>query len=97
MQMAERWRKLRVGDRVRYLRVPGENVLGYSMTKDTRRFFKILIAKRKVLTINCIDEWKSPWAEIRFKNKAGKFEHHFLAVHDADDDWELVSRKGRKK
>lgn len=95
-RVGERWRKLRVGDCVRYLRIPGENIPRYFMAPMTRRLFKILIAKRKVLKIKRI-EWDLPWAEIRFRNKAGKLEYHSLAVHDADEDWELVSRKGRKK
>jgi hypothetical protein len=95
--MGERWRKLRVGDCVRYVQMPGGNVPGYYLHKDTRRLFKRLIAKRTILRIKRIDEWRQPWTEIRFKNKAGRREHHSLAVVDADDDWELVSRRGRSK
>jgi len=76
---------------VRYLRIPGEGVPGYFMVQETLRLFKRLVAKGTVLRIYTIDEYKNPWARVRFKNQRGRWEVHDLAVFDDDADWELVS------
>jgi len=91
--MNERWRKLRVGDRIRIVRMPSETSMdGYKLPRDTRRLYKLLIARKKVLHIHEIDKrWKLPWVWCRLRQKNGRLEQHLLAVND--DSWEPVKSR----
>ena len=96
--MSEPWRELRVGDRIRIVRLPGREVLGYVLHPETRQLYERLVATRKVLRIREIDEDGLPWIKCRFEircrskdaDRSCQWEHHFLAVND--DSWEWVSR-----
>jgi hypothetical protein len=87
--MEGRWQSLRIGDRVRYIRIPGQSVPGYYMHEDTRRLFERLIEERVVITIASIDDFGTPWARCFVDEADASFEE--LAIVDADDTWELVS------
>jgi hypothetical protein len=82
--MAELWKQLRVGDRVRLTEVPPEFLQeGYHIHKDTMRVYKRLVARRRPLRVYEIDEYGHPWVECRFRRKNGKYEIHWLAFnHD---------------
>jgi hypothetical protein len=92
MTMDEPWRQLRVGDRIRIVRLPsGVDTPGYRFHRDTRRLYNRLIARRRSLRI-CEIAWGLPWIECRFKRKAGRWEYHYLAVND--DSWVRVKTRG---
>jgi hypothetical protein len=86
----EPWRDLQVGDRIRIVRVPGQNIPGYYLHKDTKRVYEILAAKRRIARVCQIDEWGLPWIACRLKSRRGKWEYHWLAVND--DSWEFIAR-----
>jgi hypothetical protein len=91
--MEEAWRALRIGDRIRIVRMPsGVDAPGYTFHPDTRRLYKRLIARRRSLRICRIDAWELPWIHCRFKRKDGRWEYHSLAVND--DSWVLVKHRG---
>jgi hypothetical protein len=84
--MAEDWRDLRVGDRVRIVRMPSDaDAPGITFHAETRRLYKRLIARRRSVRVFEIDEWGLPWIRCRFRLKDGRWEYHWLAIND--DSW----------
>ncbi len=79
--------ELKVGDRIRITAVPGAGIPGYVIFPETVRVYRKLIARGRPVRIYAIDEYGSPWFACRFRTKAGKWEHHFLAVYDGDTNW----------
>lgn len=92
--MEEDWRKLQVGDRVRFVRLPTEfSQPGYFVHKDTLRLYKRLIARRRSTQVAYLDDWQRPVICYRFIGKSGRMEYHSLIIDD--DSWVRV--KPRKK
>jgi hypothetical protein len=87
----EPWRKLKVGDRIRIVRMPSDEPY---MQKDTRRLFKALIARNRPSRVFWIDEYKHPWIRCRIKRKNGSWDLHWLAVND--DSWLRVRRRKKR-
>jgi hypothetical protein len=85
--------KLKVGDRIRILSVPGEGVPNYYIHRDTTRVFKKLIARNRAVRVSEIDEYGQPWYICKFKKRHGRFETHFLAILDGENNWVLVKRR----
>ena len=87
--MSERWRDLRLGDRVRIMRLPsGVDQLGYTFAPSTRRLYERLIASGKTFSIREIDQWGYPRIHVVARRKRGPVVHHTLAL--SDDSWEKV-------
>jgi hypothetical protein len=87
--MREPWRDLRVGDRIRIVKMPWDaNAPGRIFMPETRRLFKKLIARRRSVRVFQIDEYGKPWIQCRFQRRNGTWEHHSLAVDD--DSWVRV-------
>src|SRR5262245_54202589 len=81
--VAEAWRELKVGDRIRLVEEPPEwRRPGYHVPTVTRRLVRRLIACRRALRIYEVDEWGSPWIRCRFRGTTGGWEHHFLSVRE---------------
>jgi hypothetical protein len=78
---------LKLGDRIRITRVPGEGVPGYFIHRDTVYVYKKLIVRGRSVRIRRIDEYGSPWYICRFKTRRGAWETHYLAVYDSDNNW----------
>jgi hypothetical protein len=90
----ELWRQLRVGDRIRIVRMPSEWALdGYVLPPDTRRLYRLLIARKRPLRIYDIDESGLPWVKCQFRTRNGRWEYHYLAVND--DSWLRVKSRRR--
>ena len=91
--MDEDWRKLRVGDRIRIVRMPSVAALdGYVFPRMTRRLYRLLIARKRPLRVYKIDEpWRLPWIKCKFRTKKGRWEYHCLAVND--DSWVRVKSR----
>ncbi|MBN9520545.1 hypothetical protein J0H58_18805 [bacterium] len=86
------WKRLRVGDRIRFVRMPWyTDTPGYTFPPETRRLYKRLIARGRPARVYEIDEYGLPWIRCRFRRRNSVWEHHFLAVND--DSWVRV--KGR--
>lgn len=80
--MKKPWERLRVGDRVRLVSMPIEfDSPGYYLHADTRRVYKRLIARKRSIRVNRIDERGRPWIECRFRVNTGRWETHFLLVN----------------
>ena len=88
----EPWQRLRVGDRVRFVRLPTfEGVLAGGLMPETLRLYKKLIARGSPQRVFWIDEYGLPWIRCRFRRKNGKWEAHWLAIND--DSWVQVKRR----
>jgi hypothetical protein len=89
--MREAWRDLRVGDLIRFVRLPsGEDAPGYTFLPCTRRLYERLIARRRPSRVFKIDEWGLPWIHCRFRRRNGRWEYRWLAVND--DSWVKVKQ-----
>jgi hypothetical protein len=85
--VGESWQNLRVGDRIRIVRLPSDwEQPGYHVPPCTRRLYHLLIERRRPLRVYAVDEDGLPWVRCRFRR--GGWEHHFLAVND--DSWVRV-------
>jgi hypothetical protein len=93
LSMVEDWRELRVGDRIRIVRMPSAAALeGYALPRDTRRLYRLLIARNRPLRVYMIDkQWQLPWVKCLFRTKKGNWEYHYLAVND--DSWVRVKSR----
>src|SRR4051795_5133802 len=80
--------KLKIGDRIRLLRVPQadveqrereqrERVEDAGWTADT---IERIIAQDPVVTISSIDEYGLPWFEYQLKSATGEIEEHSLGI-----------------
>src|SRR4051794_3607054 len=93
--MSESWRDLRVGDRIRFVRMPTEfDGPGYHVHPETRAVYRRLIERRRPVRVYEVDEWGAPWIRCRFKREDASWEHHFLAVNH--DGWVRVNRRTGK-
>lgn len=80
-ELGEPWRTLGVGDQIRIVRLPYQDLPHFQLHESTRKLYQHLIIKRKVLKIAELDQAGRPWVHCRFKSN-GKWEHHSLAVDD---------------
>ena len=85
--MKDDWRKLRVGDRIRFVSMPTDiSQPGYVVHRDTLRVFQRLIERRRPVRVAFLDQWgdgKAPWIRCRFRRKDGRIEYHSLMIdHD---------------
>jgi hypothetical protein len=87
--------KLRVGDNVRIIGIPGIGIAGYVLHPDTKRAYQMLIARGRSVRICRIDEDGLPWFSFRIKQKNGIVVHHSMSIMRDDDNW--VAVKHRKK
>jgi hypothetical protein len=85
--------ELQVGDRIRITGVPGSGDPNYYIHRDTKRVYKKLVARKRSVRIREIDEFGAPWFMCKFKRPSGKWEWHFLAVYDSDNNWVPVRRR----
>jgi len=83
------WKHLRIGDRVRFVRVPTfQGVVGGGLIPETLRLYKRLIRRGRASRVFQIDEYGLPWIRCRFPRKTGGWEYHWLAIND--DSWVRV-------
>ena len=87
---------LRVGDRIRIMRVPAsdlrqrENEIasGAEMAGWTADSIERVIAQTPIVQVSQIDEYGCVWYETTITGPDGTEEFHSLIVYD-DDTWEL--------
>lgn len=91
-KLTEPWRKLRVGDRVRFVQLPlFAGVRGGGLQPETRRLYERLVARGRPQRVFQVDEDGLPWIRCRFRRKNGQWESHWLAIND--DSWVRVERR----
>ena len=85
--------ELRVGDRIRIVRLPSAwDRPAYLVPPCTRRLYRRLIARGRPVRVYEIDRQGLPWIHCRFRRPDGRWEHHFLAI-DAGS-WVRVRKRG---
>ncbi|GAB5552538.1 MAG: hypothetical protein Sapg2KO_21290 [Saprospiraceae bacterium] len=90
--------KLRVGDKIRLLSVPPEDLEqrkreiaeGIENPGWTANTIELIIAQDPIVVIDFIDEYDSPWYVSNILVE-GKKESHIIAVLE-DDSWEKVKK-----
>lgn len=91
--MDEHWKRLRIGDCVRFVRMPTEFAKpGYRIHRETLRVYRRLIARRRAVRVFKLDAWKLPWIRCQFRRRDGRWEYHSLAINH--DGWVLVKPRG---
>ncbi len=93
---SEGWRTLRVGDRIRFVRVPAEfDRRACVVAADTRRLFECLVRRGRPHRIARIDDWGLPWIDIQFRRRRGRRLYESLGI--LEDCWVRVqSTKPRR-
>lgn len=85
--------KLKIGDRIRIISVPGKDNESYVIHPETVIIYEKLIKRNRFVTISEIDEDGTPWFTYMFKNKNGTLKYHFLSVCASDNNWIRVRQK----
>ncbi len=88
--------KLKVGDRIRLLRVPDadlaqrerELAAGAEMAGWTADTIERIIELEPVVVIDQIDEYGSPWFDVELPAPDGTIQCHSLMIME-DESWEL--------
>lgn len=94
--MGDSWRNLRVGNRVRLLRVPESDLRqrerelrnGAEMAGWTADTLERILALDPIVTIDEVDEYGAPWFHVELAAADGSTEYHALAITE-DESWEL--------
>lgn len=75
------WRTLKVGDRVRLVRIPTEFLDWTALLPETKRAYRYLARRRRPLVVWMIDEYGFPWVAFRMRGRSGRTEHHAMAFN----------------
>ena len=93
--MNDDWRRLRVGDRIRFVSMPTEfSRPGYFVHPETLRVYRRLIERRRPVRVAFLDDWddsKAPWIRCQFRRKDGRIEYHSLMINH--DGWVRVKSR----
>lgn len=74
---------LKVGDRVRIVRLPPQwETVGYHVPASTRAVYRKLIERGRPLVVREMDERGLPWTWCRIRGRGGRLEHHALVIDD---------------
>lgn len=93
LSAADDWKNLRVGERVRIVRMPsGVDAPGYTFHAETRWLYERLIARGRSHRIAGIDDWGLPFILVRFLDERPVW--HFLELND--DSWVRVKPRRRR-
>ncbi len=84
---------LKIGDKIRIVAIPGENVANYCIHSETKKTYKKLIDRKRPVRINRVDEYGQPWYDFRFQKKNGSWERHTMCVMKDDDNWVKVQKR----
>jgi len=85
--------QLKVGDRIRITKIPGEGISSYYLHPETKAVYKKILARKRAVRISEIDEYGVPWYICKFRCQNGKWAMHFLSIAENDDNWQLVQRR----
>ena len=94
--MKDDWRSLRIGDRIRIVRLPrsfGFLAPDTVLAPEVVRLYRKLIARCRPVVVSEVDRDGRPWVTCRFRRRknrpgTGALDIHFLAVDD--DSWVRV-------
>lgn len=85
-------KKLKVGDRVRFVRLPEEwSRPGTGVHRDSVAFMKAMIRRCFASRIYEIDKDGYPWIAARMLRR-GRWQHHYWMIIDSTS-WRLVHRR----
>ena len=85
-------RKLRIGDRVRFIRLPDEwNEPGYQVHEESVEFMTALMKRRRSSRVCKIEEDGYPWIDARLRDEGGAIECHSWGIYEATG-WVRVNR-----
>jgi hypothetical protein len=92
----EAWESLRVGDRVRIVRLPTPQYCGRGyLTGYVREDYHRLIRAARSHRVCEIDEWGIPWFWTRITS--GRRSGYWLCIDLADDSWVRVKSRARSQ
>jgi hypothetical protein len=93
VESRKRIMRLKVGDTVRIVGIPGTGIPNYYLHRDTRRAFRALIARGRPVRICRIAEDGLPWFNFRLKQTNGTIEYHSMCITPDDDNWVMVKHR----
>ncbi len=85
-------KKLKIGDRVKFVVLPDEwDAPGCSINDEDVTFMQAMIARKGASRVFRIDEEGFPWIKARIKNLCG-IEHHDWGIFE-QTGWRLVRKR----
>lgn len=85
-------KKLKVGDRVKFVSLPDEwKAPGYFVHAETAAFMKAMVARTWSSRVNMIGEDGYPWIDARMKNR-GIVYYHGWGIYEKTG-WRLVRKR----
>ena len=85
--MAKSWRNLRVGDRIRFDRMPAAYLRpDRGFHRSTKRLVRLLIERGRPSRI-AERRGGMPWIHCRVRRKDGRIEYHYFAIGPAEEGW----------
>lgn len=86
-------RKLKVGDKIRFVGLPEEwSVPGAAVAPQSVAFMKKMIGRKRPSRIHRIAEDGSPWIQARLRDGDG-IAYHEWGIYE-ETGWRLVRKKG---
>jgi len=86
-------RQLRVGDRVRFVRLPDEwSRPNYWVHDESVEFMMVLIERGRSSRVCKVDEDGYPWIEARVRKSDGAIDYHSWGIYEATG-WVRVNRR----
>ena len=75
-------RPLKIGDRVRVVRLPPlSGTQGCHVPASTRRIYRLMIERRRAVRIDQVDEWGA-WVRLLVRDGRGRVYHHHVTLDD---------------
>lgn len=85
-------RPLKIGDRVRVVRLPPVWAMpGYRVPASTRRIYKWMIDRRRAVRIDRVDDWGA-WVRLVVRDARGRVRQHHVTLDD--ECWVRVRSRG---
>lgn len=94
MIILEEWRELRVGDRIRIVRMPSEfDDPSFLLPRCDHIAYRRLVERHRPLRVCRVDADGLPWVDFRFRLDDGRWAYHWMAFNH--DGWVRVRRRKR--
>ncbi len=85
-------KKLKVGDRIRFVSLPDEwQDPAFTVHEDNIEFMKTMIRRRWPSRVCRIDEWGTPWIDARIRNE-GESVCHSWGISE-ETGWRLAHKR----
>jgi hypothetical protein len=83
-------KELKVGDKIRIIKIPGEDDPDFFLDHESRLAYEQLIMRGRSLRVFEIDESGFPHCNFRFRKEDGSWQWHTIIITELDNNWVKV-------